>query len=373
MASPITGSGSLSAWTTDYKYALSQAVPRWLKRNFEDTLVNVSVTLSAFKDAGGIERNCTGPTIIVPVQTNNLAVSDISDVTAPTTNTPASITDALRFEWMHKRVEGINIAETDIKMLKNSREGMAAYVQQITKNALEVGAVDVNDDLWDATGTGGAPSTTSLGSIPYYVNTPIFQQNTSALAASAGAGYYFSTSGGVQSQTLGGKTRSTAGAGNEWMMVPYVEPPFALTGQRGKNVYVGSSTPLDTRIFAEVRTNVKAGTGKDPDLGFMNADLHSSLEDVIIGLTRYRPESSSRLGNIPWYGNTRLVCDLSCPSGTIYFINTDKLKLYCDFDNATAEQVELKELVMHWKFWFSCQLVLVNNRNHGFMTGMVAD
>lgn len=386
----------------DAKGALARAVPEYLARELVDNIMLVANTLRAFEVRGGIRDRIGGWPLKVPIlyqlEGALLVQNALSDVINPGAgdfkklDDGSNVTNAIQLgaddviAAQYDAVEVIvrqGIAFKDVKQrLLNDRSALADFVQGLIRAKIEALAYSINNALWRL--NPGDPSPTVAGSIPYFVNSPLYGSDGKTFDATllpANAYYYTGGSGTAPgSQTIGGITRSKGRNATDhlWWNVPYASATNVTQGIGNlgisDNVYGGNNTVLTSQLVSQVYTNIVAGSGKAPNLIVTTPALMSALNDQAIGAQRWVNKSGAvNIGM--WataFNDAVLISDAKVPPGTVYFLNLDDLYLVSDYKGIHIEEVPVARPVQVFMGTFHIQLVLQNAKSQGFMTGMIA-
>jgi len=327
-----------------YDNALSVAIPRWTLE-FRDNICNVKPFLAAMRQLGGVAVEPGGSEIVMNLRYASIGAHVVNnpldavyDNLAAQANPSMSGEDdtvsAASYDWAE--VYGrIILSERTLNKLRNDARRMGIYVRGVTQGAVEDIGRMLNN--WVLANT-GAGSETAIGGLPYYI------ADYATAVGSFGAN---------TAKPLGGITNNNAA--HFW------------------NAYVVTSVGAITyAVLDKHLSNIFANTGETPRLAVMPAALYAKLKSSAVNLQALNQQGGKvTVGfNAIAYGDTLIVPDNACPSGTVFLINPNTMKVYVDANEPTVEQVPVRQPVRFYKILMHAQLATNGRKYNGKLLGV---
>lgn len=318
-----------------YDNALSVAIPRWVNE-FRDNIVNVAPFLRAWDRLGGIEREPGGSEIVMPIRYQSVNVAVVTNPAASSydTMTEDDTVTSVSYQWA-ELYAGLFLAERELNKLRNDARRMGMYVRGVTRGAVEDFGRFVNAQIL---GNLDAGDQSKIGGLPYYI----------ADFATA-VGSYTANS----AKPLGGVSNTNAA---HWWNARVATSVGAI-----------AFSVLDTYL-AEIFAN----TGETPLLAVMPSNLYSKLRSsamTVQSITQQGGKATVGFNAIA-YGDTLIIPDNACPSGTVFLLNPNTIKIYFDQNEVSVEQVPVRQPGRFWKMIWHVQLCCSGRRYNAKLLGV---
>lgn len=317
--------------------ALSVAIPRWVME-FRDQICNVAPFLRAWDRLGGVQYEPGGSEIVMPLRYQGITVSVVTNPTDSTYDNISGKEDdtisGVSYQWA-ELYGALVLAERELNKLRNDARRLGMYVRAVTRGAVEDFGRYVNAQVLGNTDAGDA---SKLGGLPYYI---------SDYATAVGS--YTANS----AKPLGGVSNTSAA---HWW-----------------NAVVASSVgSIAFSVLDTYLAQIFANTGQTPALAVMPSNLYSKLRSSAMTVqTITQQGGKATIGfNAIAYGDTLIIPDNACPSGTVFLLNPDTVKLYFDQREVDVEQVPVRQPVKFWKMLWHVQLCCSGRKYNAKLLGV---
>ncbi len=303
----------------DSRYA--SAIGAWLSENFEAQFTNSNALLALLKLNSSIKYGAAY--LVQPITASaNPSVQGVSNFYAGMTIPPdQGLSAQYTFSWYQGQTV-INKAE---EVAIGTEYEMVDLLEARLADTIASFAEVISNDLFSTT---NATQEKIMG-LPYAIDAP--------------------TTG---TSPVGNIDR----VANSWFRANVQDATGTLTLQKMNSMY-----------------NICQGRGRAPSVIVMPTDIFGAYESLVLTNTRYATDQ--RLAQVGFLGylhkNATVIFDPRCPTGTIFYLNSNDTLLVQMTKEPNAEPVDFPDrLVRGYKHWHACQLVIRRLNTQGRQNGV---